>query len=573
MVFIRNLRVIYKIMILVIVAMAGMLAIGLTGWSALQQSRASLEVIYKENMTQVNRIGEAKYMMRDMQSRAALAMSAHDQARFEDLRGNIKEIEGKFDKNLQGYKVSQIRPETEFAGHVASIASLWQAFDADIHMVVDLQAAGDETGAAAYYAKNAAKSTQALREALEGEQELALNSAAATYQEIETATQRAIIFMGACCLVALGMLVGFSFCMARAITTPLYQMMDTCRKLGEGDFRLTEQKIIRKDEFGDMANVIIGMRNSLNDLMCKSRNSAEQIAAASEELTASATQSAQASNQIAQSVTDAAGAVAEQQDAVDQSSTAVGQIGSSIKVIREQSGVAAARAGEATQYATRGMSEVDSSIGKIQSAAKEVSSSAAIVDKLGARSKEISTIVETISGIAEQTNLLSLNAAIEAARAGEYGRGFAVVSDEVRKLAAESATAAQRIATLVSTIQKDTDEAVASMKTGRLSVEEGAQSVSVLQEVFAQIQQQVEEVTKQVEVMNKSVQSADKDAASITEQVHTINEQGIRVSDEMQTVSAATQEQSASTQEIASASASLANLAQELQDSLLKFKF
>lgn len=570
---IRNLRVIYKIMILVAFAMAGMLAIGLTGWSAIQQSRASLELIYKENMTQIDRIGEAKYMMRDMQSRAALAMSAHDPARFADLRGNIREIEEKFGETLQGYQSSQVRPDPAFADHVASIESRWKAFDTDIHKVVDLQAEGNEAGAAAYYARNAAKSTQALREALEGEQDLARHSAEATYQEIEMATQKAILLMIACCLTALGMLVGFSFCMARAITTPLYQMMDTCRKLGEGDFRLSEQKIIRKDEFGDMANVIVGMRNRLNELMCKSRNSAEQIAAASEELTASATQSAQASNQIAQSVTDAAGAVTGQQTAVDQSSTAVGQIVSSIEVIREQSGAASVRAGEATQYATRGMAEVDRSIGKIQSAAKDVSSSAAIVDKLGARSKEIGTIVETISGIAEQTNLLSLNAAIEAARVGEYGRGFAVVSDEVRKLAAESATAAQRIASLVSTIQKDTDEAVASMKTGRVSVEEGAQNVSALRDVFAQIQKEVEDVTRQVDVMNQSVQSADQDAVSITEQVHTINEQGIKVSDEMQTVSAATQEQSASTQEIASASASLASLAQELQESLHKFKF
>ena len=524
-------------------------------------------------MQQVDRIGEAKYLLRDMQSRAALAMASHDQARFADLRGNIKEAEKNFDENIQAYKSSQIRPEPEFDAHVSAIQSLWKTFDADINHVVDLQASGNEAAAATYYSKDASKSTQALREALEQEQGLVRNSAETTYQNLETFTIRAIYLMIICCLVALGILVVFTIWISREITSPLHHMMEACEKLGQGDFRLTEQKVVRQDEFGDMANVIINMRDSLNALMRKSRSSAEQIAAASEELTASASQSAQASNQIAQSVTDAASAVAEQQDAVDQSSEAVSKIGSSIDAIRAQSSAATARAGEAVKYAEGGMTEVDSSIQKIQSAAKNVTSSAAIVDKLGARSKEIGTIVETISGIAEQTNLLSLNAAIEAARAGEYGRGFAVVAEEVRKLASESANAAQRISSLISDIQKDTDAAVSSMQTGRSSVENGATSVNALREVFAQIQRLVEEVTKQVESMNKAVEAADKDASRITKQVHTINEQGHKVSDEMQTVSAATQEQSASTEEIASASASLANLAQSLQESLLKFQF
>ena len=138
----------------------------------------------------------------------------------------------------------------------------------------------------------------------------------------------------------------------------------------------------------------------------------------------------------------------------------------------------AKRAEAATQYAAAGAQEVGGSIEKIQSAAKNVAESAAIVDKLGARSKEIGTIVETISGIAEQTNLLSLNAAIEAARAGEHGRGFAVVADEVRKLASESAEAAQRIAELIMAIQKDTDAAVASMQTVSAATEEQSASAS-----------------------------------------------------------------------------------------------
>ena len=99
---IKNLRVVYKILILVVVAALGMAAIGFMGRSTIQSSHDSLEIVYKENLQQIDRIGDAKYMMRDMQSRAALAMAAHDQARFEDLRKDIKEIKQKFDEYMQG---------------------------------------------------------------------------------------------------------------------------------------------------------------------------------------------------------------------------------------------------------------------------------------------------------------------------------------------------------------------------------------------------------------------------------------------------------------------------------------
>ena len=235
---IKNLRVVYKILILVVVAALGMAAIGFMGRSTIQSSHDSLEIVYKENLQQIDRIGDAKYMMRDMQSRAALAMAAHDQARFEDLRKDIKEIEQKFDENMQGYKASQLRPEPEFDAHVAGIQDAWKAFDASINHVVDLQAAGDEAGAAAYYAKDTSQMTTNLRKTLEQEQELVRNSAEETYQDVEAQSTRASMLMLVYCLVALALLVVFTIWISREITTPLHHMMDACRRLGDGDFRL-----------------------------------------------------------------------------------------------------------------------------------------------------------------------------------------------------------------------------------------------------------------------------------------------------------------------------------------------
>ena len=315
------------------------------------------------------------------------------------------------------------------------------------------------------------------------------------------------------------------------------------------------------------------MREALNKLMRQISDSTEQIAASSEELTASSMQSAQAATQVAQSVVDAANAVEEQQGATDSSTKSIEKISSSVERIRTEADKVAKDSADASQQAAAGNTEVDKSVQQIQDVEHTVIASADLVEKLGERSKEIGTIVDTIAGIAGQTNLLALNAAIEAARAGEAGRGFAVVAEEVRKLAEQSQTAAQQIAELIGGIQKDTAGAVDSMHQGRSAVAAGAQSVEGLREVFARIHDLVNGVSNQVEVMTKAIDVVTGDTENVTQNVMTIDRHGKKVGEEMQSVSAATEEQSASAEEIASASDALAKLAQEMQLSLRKFQY
>ncbi|MEM6648215.1 MAG: methyl-accepting chemotaxis protein [Bacteroidota bacterium] len=137
----------------------------------------------------------------------------------------------------------------------------------------------------------------------------------------------------------------------------------------------------------------------------------------------------------------------------------------------------AAQADEVAQAnkseAQHGGQTVNETRDKIRAVSQVVSASAGTVQKLGASSKEIGEIVATINDIADQTNLLALNAAIEAARAGEQGRGFAVVADEVRKLAERTAQATKQIAAMITTIQTETEAAVQAMQRGQAEVEQG----------------------------------------------------------------------------------------------------
>ena len=568
-----DIRVAYKLAILAVVTVVGMMIIGGSGYFAIKKAQADMETMYASSVQTLVYIGAANGDMRRAQAMAASAIvSANDPARVKKLTNSLQE-------SLKAVEAS-IKKLDEIPGKNADAVALLEKIKKDynelkpiLERTLEYVAAGQSQSAGEYYTKNGASRASAIGKELAQLTQLQADIAKQLNEQNDADTERTIRFMVIELIVVLAISVVAVLIITKKITTPLELMTNALVKLRDGDFIITQRTIQRDDEFGALANMVADVRKSLNRLMRDTNASAEQLAAASEELTASSQQAAQASSMVANSVTDAAGATAEQQTYVNDAMESINNTAESVERLNQTAETVSQHASESKDEAEAGSKAIQQAVEQIMSVETIVQNSAATVDKLGKSSQEIGQIVSDISEIAEQTNLLALNAAIEAARAGENGRGFSVVAEEVRKLAEQSQEAAQRITNLIGGIQSDTNEAVQSMQEGSSAVKAGTESVSKLKEAFDRIQAAALGVSEQADTITAEVRAVADQTANVKEKSANILEKGTQVSGEMENVSAASEEQSASASEIADASNSLAKLAQDLQNSLNKFRF
>ena len=566
----NNVKVAFKILLLVVIALIGMAVIGFRGWSGLSKAGNDMTNMYQNNLQAIALLGDEIEAMRVIQVRTYQAIA--DPVRYAEVKKGADKKVGDYEKAWGKYEqLASAMPE--LSGQVAQCKAAWQKYHASYESTMQAASSGNTATGLAEYNRSMKQATVALRDDLAKLLKATEEHAAAINAQNDEDNHAAVISMTVITIVAVAILVALSLMLTKAITAPLSDMIELADKLKSGNFHRTGERTDRGDEFGDALRALFDMRESLNKFMKDVSQSTSQIAAAAEELTANSSQTAKAALQVAENVTEASSQVAVQQGAVDSGKERIDTISSAVDGIRVEAQQVAENSNSAAQEAANGSGEVASSVEQIKNVEHTVQETAELVDKLGERSKEIGMIVDTISGIAGQTNLLALNAAIEAARAGEHGRGFAVVAEEVRKLAEQSQTAAQQIADLIGAIQEDTGSAVAAMQEGRTAVVEGAQSVESLREVFDHIQGLIDQVSAKVQAMSASVAGVAKEAEGVAREMQNIDNGAKRVADEMQSVSAASEEQSASSDEVLSASASLAKLATEMETELKKFQF
>lgn len=428
-----------------------------------------------------------------------------------------------------------------------------------------------------------------------------------------------LIVMSAILVIVTGVVVG----------RPLSKIITAAENLASGDADLTTRLALKgQDELGTLAQAFNSFIDKIHSIVKKVDQSIELVAATSDNLSNNADGVARGSQAVASSVeqmvqgTDdkmrsvnetreimgqftaalnqIAGGAHEQAENVNRTSTIIAQMAETIQDVASNAEAVLGAAADSATVARKGEDAVESTISGMEKIKETVYESAVSIRELGEQSQKIGEIIQVIDDIAEQTNLLALNAAIEAARAGEHGKGFAVVADEVRKLAERSGRATKEIAELIGSIQSGTSKAVDAMEQGTREVEEGVKLAHDAGDALQEIIKTAEQVLGQIELISEAARKMNENSSSVVmamDNVAAITEENSAATEQMaagsdsavasidkiamltedsaehaQAISQAVEEMAASTEDIAEAAQRLSGMAHDLKTLVKGFK-
>lgn len=540
----RNLRLSRKLLVAPATVAIFMLLLGVVSYLGLLKQSTALDDIFHNRF---QRYQISATIVKDLASVHAniykiisWANAKYDEKKIDALGRTQMEILGKTEQAIQkNLQEKGITDEEKKAYQAVSVS--YAAYKEAGSSAIDL--AGSDLNMATMYMETADNKFQILFKSMQDLLQIEEKLAQIRYAASVRGYQSTLVIFSIVLILAVILAIAVSTLINRMIGHQISETIAATKRVAEGDLT-GEIEVLSTDELGQLSEAMKTMVATLRAAIGETASAASNIASAGQHLSASSGQMSRG--------------MALQSEKATQIATSSEEMSQTIIDIAKNSSHMAGSASEAADMAKKGHDIVSRSIGEVNAIAQTVNESSSLMASLGMRSQQIGDIVGVIKDIADQTNLLALNAAIEAARAGEQGRGFAVVADEVRKLAERTTKATSEIGQMIGAIQGEVEKAVTNMADGTRRVESGVSFVSQAGDSLKSIVHSIE-----------SLQSLVQQVASATEEMSTTSEM---ISGDITAVADVARQTSSESDRITHSSEDLAKLSSDLQRVVRQFK-
>ncbi|KKB73496.1 MULTISPECIES: methyl-accepting chemotaxis protein [Bacillus] len=565
----KNIKIRGKLFIIILLSAIALLIVGLQGINGLNKISKGSEAIYQGQLVPNQLFSKLRANNLEIDANNFELMVTEDDSINDQLQ---KDVEKKNEENKTAMEqIDKLDLPDNVKEKYETFKSEYTKLQNASNDMLNLAIANKNKEAYAYYLKNVEPQRTAVNKLFDEIQTLNSENAKTRYQQDTKEAGSIVMLLIIVIAAALILSVTCGLLMTRLIVRPIKEIQRLFAQTEQGDFTVkgTYQS---KDEVGMLTASFNQMVAGVRSIIETVGETSHQVAASSQQLSASAEESTKASEYISSTIQELASGSEKQAESVESSRTIIKGMTEFAGRISSNAEKAASTAGESAQMSIEGTKAIEKVGAQMTSINETVVSLSEAFKHLSDRSDEIGKITEVITSIAEQTNLLALNAAIEAARAGEQGKGFAVVADEVRKLAEQSAHSAEQITKLIAIIQNDTKETMNTVISATGEVKEGLVVVNEAGGAFRKIESSIKEAVAQINDVTALVRNLTAGTNEIETAISGVQEVAETAAESTQTVSAATQEQLASMEEIASSAQILAQNAEELQHLIEKFK-